>query len=207
MTTCYFQPAVTKHDNLLLSISSDETWQLVTFNQQELLTLPEHLSSPPVVSGVRVIRSLVLCVCFVDRCFSFCTFSFGHCVVCSSSICGFWLPIWHLQTFLLVIVLSVLLLFDLRLLIIPLASPNFSFGYCVVCSSSLRFTTSDYPFGISKLFFWLLCCLFFFSSIYDFWLPLWHLQTFLLVIVLSVLLRFRTSDYLWYLQTLPWLME
>ena len=111
MTTCYFQPSVTKHDNLLLSISSDETWQLVTFNQQELLTLPEHLSSPLVVSGVRVIRSLVLCVCFVDRCFSFCTFSFGHCVVCSSSICGFWLPIWHLQTFLLVIVLSVLLRF------------------------------------------------------------------------------------------------
>jgi hypothetical protein len=23
-------------------------------------------------------------VCFVDRCLSFCTFSFGHCVVCSS---------------------------------------------------------------------------------------------------------------------------
>jgi len=29
----------------------------------ELLTLPEHLSLPPVFSGVRVIRSLVLCVC------------------------------------------------------------------------------------------------------------------------------------------------
>ena len=33
---------------------------------------------------VRVTRSLVLCVCFVDRCLSFCTFSFGHCVVCPS---------------------------------------------------------------------------------------------------------------------------
>ena len=33
-------------------------------------------------------RSLVLCVCFVDRCRSFCTFSFGHCVVCPS-IYGF----------------------------------------------------------------------------------------------------------------------
>jgi hypothetical protein len=29
----------------------------------------------PVFSGVRVTRSLVLCVCFVDRCWSFCTFS------------------------------------------------------------------------------------------------------------------------------------
>ena len=33
-------------------------------------------------SGVRVTRSLVLCVCFVDRCLSLCPFSFGHCVVC-----------------------------------------------------------------------------------------------------------------------------
>jgi hypothetical protein len=57
--------------------------------EQELLTLPDHLSSPPVFSGVRVTRCL--CVCFVDRCLSFCTFSFGHCVVCSS-IRG---HLWH----------------------------------------------------------------------------------------------------------------
>ena len=32
-------------------------------------------------------------VCWiVDRCLSFCPFSFGHCVVCPSSIYGFWLP-------------------------------------------------------------------------------------------------------------------
>jgi hypothetical protein len=42
--------------------------------EQELLTLPVHLSSPPVFSGVRVTRSLVLYVCFVDHCLSFCTF-------------------------------------------------------------------------------------------------------------------------------------
>ena len=48
----------------------------------------------------RVTRSLVVCVCFVDRCLSFCTFSFGHCVVCSSSIYGFWLPLLYLQTLL-----------------------------------------------------------------------------------------------------------
>jgi hypothetical protein len=57
--------------------------------EKELLTLLEHMSSPPVFSGVRVTRSLVLYVCFVDRCLFFCTFSFGHCVVCSSSIYGF----------------------------------------------------------------------------------------------------------------------
>jgi hypothetical protein len=26
--------------------------------------------------------------------------SFDHCVVCSSSIYGFWLPLWYLQTLL-----------------------------------------------------------------------------------------------------------
>ena len=66
--------------------------------EQEVLTLPEHPSSPSVLSGVRVSRSLVLCVCFVDRCLSFVLFLFA-------------------------IVLSV-----------------------------LRYTDSDYPSGIFKLF-------------------------------------------------------
>jgi len=43
-----------------------------------------HPSSLPVLSGVRITRSLILCVGFVDRCLSFCTFSFDHFVVCSS---------------------------------------------------------------------------------------------------------------------------
>jgi hypothetical protein len=53
----------------------------VSLVEQELPTLPEHLSSPPVFSGARVTRSLVLYVCFVDRCLSFCTFSVGHCEI------------------------------------------------------------------------------------------------------------------------------
>ena len=66
-----------------------------------LLTLPEHPSSPSILSAVHVTRSLVLRVCFLDRCLSFCAFSFDHCVVsCSSSIYGFWLPLWYLQTLL-----------------------------------------------------------------------------------------------------------
>jgi hypothetical protein len=32
----------------------------------------------PGFSGVRATRSLVLYECFVGRCLSFCTFSFGH---------------------------------------------------------------------------------------------------------------------------------
>ena len=53
--------------------------------EQELPTLPEHLSSRPIFSGVRVTRSLVLCS-FVDLCLSFCTFSLGHYVVYSSML-------------------------------------------------------------------------------------------------------------------------
>ena len=40
-------------------------------------------------SGVRVTRSLVLCVCFAVCSLSFCMISFGHWVVCSSPIYGF----------------------------------------------------------------------------------------------------------------------
>jgi hypothetical protein len=72
----------------------------VSLVEQELPTLPQHLSSPQVFTGVRVTRSLVLYVCFVDCGLSFCTYSFGHCVVCSSSIYGFWFPLWYLQTLL-----------------------------------------------------------------------------------------------------------
>jgi hypothetical protein len=62
-----------------------ESWALCL----PFLSTWDHL---PVFSGVRVTRSLVLCVYFVDRCLFFCTFSFGYCVVCSSTKYGFWLP-------------------------------------------------------------------------------------------------------------------
>ena len=54
----------------------------------ERFTLPEHLSSPPVFSGAHFARSFVFCV-LLDRCLSVCPFSFGHCVVCFSSMSGF----------------------------------------------------------------------------------------------------------------------
>ena len=45
------------------------TWW-VPLVDQERLALPKYLTSLPEFSGVRVTRSLVLCVCFVDRCLS-----------------------------------------------------------------------------------------------------------------------------------------
>ena len=53
--------------------------QRVPLLEQELPTLPEHMSSLPVFSGVRVTRSLVLCVCFVDHCLTFFFFSWPLC--------------------------------------------------------------------------------------------------------------------------------
>ena len=60
--------------------------------------IPEFISD---FSGIRVFQSLFFCVSF-DRplfvLFFLCLF--GHCVVCSSSIHGFSIPLWCLQTFL-----------------------------------------------------------------------------------------------------------
>jgi hypothetical protein len=50
----------------------------------------------PSISGVRVKRSLALCVSFVDRCLSFCTFSLGHYIFCSPSIYEYPIDIFKL---------------------------------------------------------------------------------------------------------------
>ena len=115
--------------------------------------------------------------------------SFGLCVVCSSLIYGFWLPLQYLLAFVLSVLLwftdsdypfsifwplCCLSFFDLQILI----TSSLSFGLCVVCPSLiyrfwlplqyllafvlsvlLWFTDSDYPFSI----FWPLCCLSFFD--------------------------------------------
>jgi hypothetical protein len=47
--------------------------------------LVEQELPTPSFSGVCVTRSLVLCVCFVDRCLSFCTFSFDDLVLRSTA--------------------------------------------------------------------------------------------------------------------------
>jgi hypothetical protein len=152
-----------------------------------ILILP-FLSLPPVFSGVRVTRSLVLYICFVDHWLSFCTFSFRHCVVCSSSIYGFWLPLWYLQTLLsggygrhdiaeILLMLILILPFAIYkvcfiFIMDVIYFKQFSlycriYHYCldnisrqvlstkinaIVLSVLLRYTDSDCPFGIFKLF-------------------------------------------------------
>jgi hypothetical protein len=72
--------------------------------EQELISLPEHVGSPPVFSGVRVARSLVFCVVFCRSLFIILSlFSWSFCC----------------------------LFFDLRILIIPLVSSNYSYPSCL----------------------------------------------------------------------------
>ena len=118
--------------------------------------------------------------------------TFGHCAVCPFPIYGFR---WTLG-YLVVIVLSVPVLFT--------ASDEHWYLLVIVLSVPLLFTASDDHFGILSL-----CCLSLFylqlqmttlvscgycavcpSSIYGFRWPLWYL----LVIVLSVPVRFTASD-------------
>jgi hypothetical protein len=64
--------------------------------EQNLLTRPGHLSSPPDFNGVRVTRSLILCEELCRSLFVLLSFFFCHCVVCPSMY-EFWLPVWCLQ--------------------------------------------------------------------------------------------------------------
>jgi hypothetical protein len=124
--------------------------------------------------------------------------SFGHCIVCPSSIYvsvylyGILWPLYYLS-------------FNLRFLVTPMVS----FGHCIICPSIygfwlplwdllaivlsvLQYTVSGYPFGIFWPLYYLSFNLRFLvtpmvsfghciisPSIYGFWYPLWYFQTFL----------------------------
>ena len=68
----------------------------VSLVEQWLLIFPEHMSSHPVFSWVRVARSLVFCVVFCRSFFVLLSFFLSHFAVCLSAY-GFWFPFWPLQ--------------------------------------------------------------------------------------------------------------
>ena len=96
------------------------TWR-VPLMEKKLLILLEHLSSPLVFSGVRVTRSLVLCVCFCRSLFVLLYFFF-----------------WSL---------CCLFFFDLRILITPLVSSNSSYLAIVMPESqNIIYNFANYYF-------------------------------------------------------------
>jgi flagellar biosynthesis component FlhA len=61
-----WQVCILVSNTISMSFNRTVTWQ-VSHMEQELLTLPEHLSSLSVFSGLPVARSLVFCVVFCDN--------------------------------------------------------------------------------------------------------------------------------------------
>ena len=49
--------------------------------EQELLPIPKHLSSLPVLVRFALLNNQFSVLCFIDHCLSFCLFTFGHCIV------------------------------------------------------------------------------------------------------------------------------
>jgi hypothetical protein len=100
--------------------------------EQELLTLPEYLSSHQVFGGIRVARSLVFCVVFVYRCFVLSSF------------------------FLLGIVLSVLLWF-MNYMITTMVSSNYivflNNTACLVQDQSIEYVTRQHYFYRYRYYF------------------------------------------------------
>ena len=105
--------------------------------EQELLTLPQHLSSPPIFSGVRVTRFLSLYVCLSIVVCPFVFFSLGHCVVCSSSIYGFWLPLWYLQTLLPNKNKICIVVTEVTISLLPSSSVHFHLGWVLLLRTKL----------------------------------------------------------------------
>ena len=91
-STCFYFYQCFNSDHTKLTFETN--YLLTLFNTTgatsggETTNPSEALEFTPVFSGVRVTRSLVLCVSFVDR-FVLWSFSFGHCVARSSLIYGF----------------------------------------------------------------------------------------------------------------------
>jgi len=85
-----------------------------------------------------------MCIICRSLFFLLCFFSFGHCVACSSSIYGFWLPLWYLQALLTPIVK--LLWYTNRVLRLYFTTRR-------LCSHELEFTclTTSSSFTKSKI--------------------------------------------------------
>ena len=69
----------------------------------QLLPLQEHLISLPVLNGFRATRSLVLCMIFVNRCLSFCPFSFLLLLSVFSRITESFYPLGICKLFLIIL--------------------------------------------------------------------------------------------------------
>ena len=130
-----------------------------------LPTLPEQPSSPPYCVRGSCYSILVLCfLCFVDRCLSCCSCSFGLCVVCSSSIYRFWLLFGIFKFFSKFKGQS----------LIEMTSGTMIFCNCFVCHPSIVFSVILPLYFLSSFY-----CIFCHPSICDFRIRFWFVHAFL----------------------------
>ena len=87
------------HPWLITEVLTTVRWR-VPLMEHELLTLPEHRSSFPVFGCVHVPRSLVFIAVICRSLIVICLLAIV------SSISGFWLSLWYLQTLLLFVAIS-----------------------------------------------------------------------------------------------------
>ena len=83
--------SVYRNHNLVLTHS----WLIIRFVARAIRRVSlvvQQLITLPIFSVVRFALSLGF---YWDYCLSF---SFGHCIIRSSSVCDFWLLLWYLQT-------------------------------------------------------------------------------------------------------------
>ena len=99
---CQKWPLPVRTDIYVIQLTFPHSWLIITGFVIRLTRwvslMEQELLSPRFLVGFVLLD--LWCVCFGDRQLTCWLFSFGHCVV-SSSIYGFWLPLWYLQTLLL----------------------------------------------------------------------------------------------------------
>ena len=91
--TILWQIQTFPHSRLIIGFVTRLT-RRVPIMEQELSTLLEHPSSPSHIVGL---CCSIFMLCFVYHCLSFRRLSFSHCILCSFSIYGFWLPLSYLH--------------------------------------------------------------------------------------------------------------
>ena len=87
-----------------------------------------HVCSPSDISWIHVNRYLVQCDFYTDLCLSSrFSFSINHCVVCTSSVYGWWLSLWYRHTLLVSLQEWLLCLFAITVLWVSACSINLLF--------------------------------------------------------------------------------
>jgi hypothetical protein len=103
--------SIARYDRSVTFITRTPCSQITLYKTVNYIVFYSYLFYHPSVNTTRMWHATSLSSIFYNQCspgrclissssnhsFSFCPISVDHCVVCPSSIYGFWLPLWYLQ--------------------------------------------------------------------------------------------------------------